>query len=48
MSFHRYHQPCTDRLPRAVADTYAVSSTTNRLFLRGLWVLLASRQEGIN
>ena len=48
MSFHRYHQPRTNPLPRAVADTCAVSSVINPLFMGDLWVLLASRQEGIN
>jgi hypothetical protein len=48
MSFHRYHQLRTKLLPRAVADTCAVSSALNPLFMRDLWVLLASRQEGIN
>jgi hypothetical protein len=45
MTFHRY-QPCTSQLPKAVADMCAVSSLTNSGFIRGLWDLLASGQEG--
>jgi hypothetical protein len=45
MTFHRY-QPCTEKLPQAVAGACAMSNLTNSGFIRGLWALPASGEEG--